>query len=216
MHLRREIDSLKSKILALSASVEENVRRAVSSFTRKDAALAERIIQSDVEVDNAEVDVEEECLKILALHQPVAADLRFIVAVLKINNDIERIGDLAVNIAERARSLATMPGADLGFDIPGMASRAQSMLRESLDALVNLDVAKARKVCGEDDAVDAMHARIYSQAKDIVVKDPKVIEVLLPNLSVARNLERIADHATNIAEDVIYMVDGAIVRHHRG
>ncbi len=165
-----------------------------------------------MEIDHLEVDVEEDCLKILALHQPVAVDLRFIVAVLKINNDLERIGDLAVNIAERSLTMAGMPAAGVPFDFSEMARRAQAMLRKSLDALVDLDENLAREVLPEDDAVDAMQREVF----ELVSRPPsdrQDIAYTLHQLLIARHLERIADHATNIANDVIYMVRGEIMRH---
>ena len=212
-HFQREIERLKKKILALSAVVEESVRRAIRSVEERDTCLAQRVIKTDVEIDQTEIDVEEECLKILALHQPVAIDLRFIVAVLKINNDLERIGDMAVNIAERAVFLSTQDKLDIPFKLRDMAEKAQSMLRRSLDALVNLDSALALEVCAADDEVDDLFRIMYDHVKDGVAKQPENADSLINILSVSRYLERIADHATNIAEDVIYMVDGEIVRH---
>lgn len=212
-HLHREIDAIKRKILGLSALVEESVSSSVRAIDERDEALAQKVIDRDSEIDEIEVEVEEDCLKILALHQPVAIDLRFIIAVLKINNDLERIGDLAVNIAERAISLASMPSLEIPFDLQGMSDAVRKMLRESLDALVNLDPALARRICIEDDTVDAMNRRTYEVVNREVQKSPAKFNQLLPLLSVSRNLERIADHATNIAEDVIYMTEGEIVRH---
>lgn len=208
-----EIEKLKKKILALSAIVEESVHRAVASIQRRDEKLARKVIESDIEIDHMEVDVEEECLKILALHQPVATDLRFVVAVLKINNDLERIADLSVNIAEQAAYLATQPKVDIPFDFPGMSEKAQRMLRQSLDALVNDDTTLARKVLAADDEVDAINRHMYDQVKDGIRRHPENLDCLIHLLSVSRHLERIADHATNIAEDVIYMAEGEIVRH---
>jgi len=160
-----------------------------------------------------EIDIEEECLKLLALHQPVAMDLRFIVAVLKINNDLERISDLAVNVAERAAFLAARPKIDAPFDFLLMARKAQTMLRMSLDALVNWESSLASQVCAMDDEVDAINREMYNQVKDEIRKHPENLDALIHLLSVSRHLERIADQATNIAEDVIYMVEGKIVRH---
>jgi phosphate transport system protein len=213
IHLQREIDNLKKEILNLSAMAEMSVREAVTSIQERDGTLAKHIIESDARIDRKEVEVEETCLKILALYQPVATDLRFIVAVLKINNDLERIADLAVNIAERAVYIATQPEVDLAFDFPGMASKAETMLKESLDALVNLDADLAYKVWADDDAVDDMNRQAYAQIQDALHKHPDQTECLIHLLSVSRHLERIADGATNIAEDVIYMVRGEIVRH---
>lgn len=213
IHLQREIDNLKREILNLSAMAEMSVREAVTAIQERDGALAKHIIENDARIDRKEVEVEETCLKILALHQPVATDLRFIVAVLKINTDLERIADLAVNIAERAVYLATQPEVDLAFDFPAMSLKAETMLKESLDALVNLDADLAYKVWADDDAVDDMNRQAYAQIQDAIHKHPDQTECLIHLLSVSRHLERIADGATNIAEDVIYMVRGEIVRH---
>jgi phosphate transport system protein len=213
VHFQIEIERLKKRLLALSAVVEESVHKAVRALERRDTALARRVIDADVEVDHAEVDVEEECLKLLALHQPVANDLRFLVAVLKINNDLERIADLAVNIAERSLYLATQPRVEVPFDFAGMAALAQSMLTRSLDALVRTDAGLAREVIASDDEVDALNREMYEKVKQGIRRRPADMESLVHLLSVSRHLERIADHATNIAEDVIYMVDGEIVRH---
>ncbi|MFP4057337.1 MAG: phosphate signaling complex protein PhoU [Candidatus Brocadiia bacterium] len=212
-HLQREIDRLKKNILALSAVVEENVRKAVHAIERRDEKLARRAMATDVEIDHREIDVEEECLKILALHQPVAIDLRFIVACLKINNDLERIGDLAVNIAERAVFLGNREPVEVPFDFPTMAEKVRTMLKNSLDALVNLDARLARHVCRSDDEVDEINRHMYDQVKDGIRRRPEDVDSLIHLLSVSRHLERIADHATNIAEDVIYMLEGVIVRH---
>lgn len=213
VHLQRELDRLKKKILSLSALVEQRVRQAVKSVEERDGQLAQQVIDGDDQIDHAEVEIEEDCLKILALHQPVAVDLRFIVAVLKINNDLERIGDLAVNIAERAVYLATSDTPGLLFDFPGEAAKGHAMLRNSLDALVNLDPRLARQVCADDDEVDAINRQIYEQVKEEIRNHPENLEPLIHLLSISRHIERIADQATNIAEDVIYMVEGKIVRH---
>ncbi len=212
-HLQREIEKLKKKILSLCASVEENVRMAVKSIEDRDAALAERVVGQDPEIDQSEVDLEEDCLKILALHQPVAIDLRFIIAVLKINNDLERIGDPAVNIAERAQFLSTQPRIAVPFDLEALAEKTQDMLQKSLDSLVSLNAALARDVCRTDDEVDEINRRMYDLVKDAIRAHPEQLDILIPYLSVSRYLERIADHATNIAEDVIYMIEGVITRH---
>jgi phosphate transport system protein len=213
VHLQREIENLKKKILSLGAKVETAVREAMLSLETRDAGLAQRIIENDFKIDQAEVEVEEDCLKILALHQPVAIDLRFIVAVLKINNDLERIGDLAVNIAERAAFLATQPKVSVSLDFAGMARKTQLMMKKSLDALVNLSVALANEVCACDDEIDAMNRRMYIAVQEAIHTYPEQVESLMHLLSASRHLERIADHATNIAEDVSYMIEGKIVRH---
>jgi phosphate transport system protein len=216
VHLQREIEHLKKELLSLCAMVEEQVQRAVRALLDRDQAAARRVEQRDAEIDQWEVEVEEECLKILALHQPVAGDLRFLVAALKINNDLERIGDLAVNIARKAAAFAGQSFFEIPFDLAGMGEKAQAMLRDSLDALVNLDPKLANAVCARDDAVDQMKRMIRSRAEEMMCHDPRAIAPMLTLIAVSRNLERIADHATNIAEDVIYMVEGKIIRHGEG
>jgi phosphate transport system protein len=213
-HLQREINRLKKQILHLGALVEKSVHDAVQALKRRDADLAEAVIQGDVQIDDIEVDIEEECQKILALHQPVAHELRYIIAILKINNDLERVGDLAVNVAERARFLATQEYVQNTFDFPAMAAKVQQMLRESLDALVNSDVKLAYAVCIADDEVDAMNRDMFIRVQDAIRQNPDHMEALIHLLSVSRHLERIADMATNIAQDIIYMINGDIVRHH--
>jgi len=214
VHLHREIGNLKKMILALGAQVESNLYGAVAAVEERDGKKAEEIINADRSVDEAEIEVEEEGLKILALHQPVAIDLRFIVAVLKINAELERIGDLAVNIAERAAWLSQLapPAIDVRFN--KMAEGSQKMLRESLDALVNLDTELARQVCAADDEIDEMNRENYERVKKEMMSSAENFPIMIHLLSISRLLERVADHATNIAEDVIYMVEGEIVRHH--
>lgn len=212
-HLRREIENLKKKILALGTRTEEAVRRATFSIQERNRELAIQVIENDYEIDQYEVEIEEDCLKILALHQPVAIDLRFIVAVLKINNDLERIGDLAVNIAERAEFLATREPVGVSLDFVTMADKAQMMLKMSLDALVNLSIETAQQVRSSDDEIDFLNRQMYLKVQQAILDKPDRIESLVHLLSVSRHLERIADHATNIAEDVIYMIQGQIVRH---
>ena len=212
-HMQRELEKLKKMILALSAVVEESVQQAGQSLEKMDVALAEVVIGNDEPIDQMEVDLEEECLKILALYQPVAIDLRFIISVLKINNDLERIADLAVNIAERTLALVEEPRIPVPFDFAEMARKVQTMLKKSLDALVNLDTRLALQVCDLDDEVDALHKKTYQLVKDQIRKNPDALNALIHYLSVSRHLERIADLATNIAEDVVYMIQGEIVRH---
>jgi phosphate transport system protein len=212
-HLRNEIERLKKRILALSAYVEGCVYNAVKSFTERDITLARKCIEADEEVDQMEVEVEEDCLKILALHQPVANDLRFIVAVLKINNDLERIGDLASNISDNAIFLATKEKVDVPFDLLKMAEKVKTMLKQSIDSLVNLDAPLAKQVCERDDDIDSLHREMYRVIEKRITEQPERIDCLIRFLSSSRQLERIADHATNIAEDVIYMIEGEIYRH---
>lgn len=212
-HFDRAVRQLKKKLLTLSAQVEENVRLAVRSVEERNEDLAQQVFQNDPQVDHMEVDVEEECLKLLALYHPVAADLRFIVAVLKINNDLERIGDVAVNVAERAVVLANQMPKSVFVNFRKMGDNTQSMLKRSLDALVNWDASLARIVCDDDDEVDEINRRIYEDVQEAMRTHPEELTGLIHVLGVSRHLERIADLATNIAEDVIYMVSGEIVRH---
>ena len=212
-HLQRELEELKKNLLVLGAKVENTLRQAKVSIEDRNAGLAQQIIDNDFAIDQMEVEIEEECLKLLALYQPVAVDLRFIVTALKINNDLERIGDLTVNIAERSKFLAEHKPVDVPFDFDAMARKTQAMLKQSLDALVNMDCELAHQVCAADSQVDAINREMYGQVKEGIVKHPEWIEALIHLLSVSRHVERIADHATNIAEDVIYMVEGQIVRH---
>ena len=213
VHMQREIEKLKTMVLSLGADVEERVHRAVQALQTRDIPTTETIIKGDGEIDRAEVALEEECLKILALHQPVAIDLRFVIAVLKINNDLERIGDLAVNIAERAQFLSSQPPIDIPFDFAGMSEKTKHMLRMSLESLVKMNAKMAWEVCALDNEVDAINREMYMQVQDGIRAHPEQMESLIHCLSTSRHLERIADHATNIAEDVIYMAAGEIVRH---
>jgi phosphate transport system protein len=212
-HFDRELEKLKKKILSLGALVEERVYLAIKAIESRDSDLAERIIRSDHEIDETEVEVEEECLKILALYQPVAVDLRFIVAVIKINNDLERIGDEAVNIAERIQSIAKYPNISFHFDYTEMAEIAAAMLKQSLDALVNLDIDTAFRVITLDDDVDDIQSTAYSQIKQAMREHPEEMTYLINLYLISRHLERVADHATNIAEEVVYLIEGEIVRH---
>jgi phosphate transport system protein len=185
----------------------------VRALLHRDVEMAKAVELRDKDTDQREIEVEEECLKTLALHQPVAIDLRFIIAVLKINNDLERIGDLAVNIARKAVSFTEETRMDIPFDIAGMWEKTQAMLRDSLDAMVNMDAAEAANVCKRDDEVDQIKSKIRIEVEERIRREPDKVRPLLRLLAVSRNLERIADCATNIAEDVIYMVEGRIVRH---
>jgi phosphate transport system protein len=212
-HFDRELDKLKKKILSLGALVEERVYLAIKAIEKKDPDLATKIIRSDYEIDEKEVEVEEDCLKILALYQPVAIDLRYIVAVIKINNDLERIGDEAVNISERIQSIAKHLDFSFQFDYTRMAEITAAMLKQSLDALVNLDIDTAFKVITMDDEVDEIQGNAYTQIKQAMREHPKEMTYLINLYLISRHLERVADHATNIAEEVVYLIEGEIVRH---
>ena len=212
-YLIRELDKIKKKILSLGTLVEERVRMTSSAVDNRDAAIAEKIIKTDWEIDEMEVDIEEECLKILALHQPVAVDLRFLITAIKINNDLERIGDQAVNIAERVLTISKRPEMDFVFDYAPMAEKAEAMLKMSLDALVTMDVDLAIKVITLDDEVDAIKTLAYDRIKAAIRQNPDRVGYLINLLLISRHLERLADHATNIAEEVVYLIEGEIVRH---
>ncbi len=212
-HLQRELDNLKKNILSLGAMVEERVRMAINAFENRNGELALKVVAADKEINQAEVEVEEDCLKILALHQPVAVDLRFINAVTKINNDLERVGDEAVNIAERVANISKRPPVSVPFEYSTMAEKSEAMLKDSLDALVTLDADLAYAVCLRDDEVDKINQDIYDKIKEVIKQQPERVGYLINLLLIARHLERIADHATNIAEEVIYMVEGEIPRH---
>jgi len=213
IQLQREIEKMKRQILALSAKVENDVRVAVRAADNQDAALAQEVINREELTNAMEVNVEEECLKILALYQPVASDLRYIVAVLKINQDLERIGDLAVHIAERALFLCNQPRITIPVRLEQMADKSQGLLKKVLDAFVNLDESAARDVCAADSEIDDMNQEIFQQVKEAIMRNPQLFESLLQIMHISRHLERIADHATNIAEDLIYLIEGRIVRH---
>ncbi len=215
VHVQRQIENLKQKILFVGTLVEEAIAKSISALMNRDRNLARTVIDEDDEIDRMEVDVEEEVLKTLAFYQPVAADLRFVVAVLKINNDLERMGDLAKNIAKRVMFLTQCERVELPAEFRTMSAKTQAMVKQSLDALVNSDTALARKVREADDEVDHLRSDIQKHIEQQIVQSPKQTECLMRLTSVSRHLERLADMATNIAEDVIYMVEGEIVRHHR-
>lgn len=212
-HLPRQIEHLKQQILHVGSMVEAAIAKAVDALANRDEILARQVVAEDSIIDAMEVDVEEECLKILALYQPVASDLRFVVAVLKINNDLERMGDLARNIAKRAGYLASHEPVDLPVDFRAMAAKAQEMVKNSLDALVNADTELAQKVRHSDDELDDLRRAAHEQTRAAMARMPDKTESLLRLHSVAKHLERLGDLATNIAEDVVYMVQGDIVRH---
>ncbi|MFM9024987.1 MAG: phosphate signaling complex protein PhoU [Planctomycetaceae bacterium] len=212
-HIERQIALLKERFLRVGTLVEEAISKSITALINRDVSLAQRVMASDDEIDRMEVEVEEECLKVLALYQPVAADLRLVVAVLKINNDLERMGDLAKNIAKRVSQLAAGKPYELPPEIRVMATQAQDMVKQCLDAVVNGDPALARQVREEDDAVDAARQRIQRRVMQGIKENPENVESLLRINSVSKHIERIADMATNVAEDVVYMVEGDIVRH---
>ncbi|MBI5250574.1 MAG: phosphate signaling complex protein PhoU [Desulfomonile tiedjei] len=216
IRLYRDAEKLKMRIISLGALVEERFRIACKAIDSRDAQLARKVIDGDIDIDRLEVDIEEDCLKILALHQPVADQLRYIVAILKMNNDLERIGDLAVNIAERAESVIRRCNLTVPFDYSTMFRKTEEMLVRSLDSLVNMDLLLAYEVLSRDDEVDSMKSSIQAQFALEIGKSQGDTESMINLFLVSRHLERIADHATNIAEDVIYMITGEIHRHRGG
>jgi len=211
--LQRKIEELKKEVLFLGATVEERVKMAIRAVDSWDTDLAGKIIESDYDINEKEVEIEEACLEIIARYQPVAVDLRFLSAVIKINNDLERIGDEAVNIAERVLIIAKDDKAKFTFDYAAMAEKAEFMLRRSLDALVNLDLDLAVHVCVLDEEVDQLKNDVYDVVKRFIQDDSQRTGYLINLLLISRHLERIADHATNIAEEVIYLIEGNIARH---
>ncbi|MCB9493906.1 MAG: phosphate signaling complex protein PhoU [Desulfobacteraceae bacterium] len=214
MRLQREIENIKKDILTLGAMVEERVENATTALFERNSTLARQVVEADNEIDLKEVEIEEECLKVIALHQPVATDLRFLASCIKINNELERIGDQTVNIGQRVMKLCSWGNPEYVFDYRVMGQRTREMLKLSLDSFVNADASLAQKVRGMDDDVDAIKNRAYDYIKQILKEADSHIGYILNMFLVSRHIERIADHATNIAEEVIYMVRGEIVRHH--
>jgi phosphate transport system protein len=212
-HFQREISKLKQQVLSLCAMVEGQVEKAVRAVQLRDDDLAAEVEKLDEDIDLREIEVEEECLKTLALYQPVAVDLRFIVSTLKINHDLERIGDLAVNIARKVHGLVIDPPPELTCDLGLMCEKTQFLLRDAIDALVSMNAAKAAVICTRDDEIDQMKATIRKEIETEIRQRPEKVGPLLRLLAVSRNLERIGDLATSIAEDVVYLVEGRIMRH---
>jgi phosphate transport system protein len=208
-----ELTNLNKKLLKLSTMVEERVRTAAQVIESKDQNIIQSIIVSDYQVDEMEIEIEEDCLKILALHQPVASDLRFLIAVIKINNEMERIADIAVNIAKRVDNISKFKHqAAISYDFSKMSDKVVSMLKNSIDALVNSDAKLARSIFLDDDIVDTCRNRCYEDIKERIKKDPEHPGYHINTYLLARHLERIADRAVNIAEEVIYYVEGTITR----
>ena len=210
---QREIENLKKLILSLGAIVEEQIQRAMLALERRDENLASEVMYRDREIDSLEIVIEEECLKILALYQPVAKELRFVVAVLKMNNDLERIGDLAANIAKRARYLSKKEKIGLISEFAVTAEKVQAMVKNSLDSLVNTDVKLAKQVCAADDEVDDLTKKMLKKTIVAITNEPERAKDYFSIRSMSKALERIADSATNIAEDVVYLCSGEIIRH---
>ncbi len=213
-HFDEELKELKERLLRMASLAEESIVKAVKALVDRDKELAEDVIGSDDAINFLEIEVDELCLKLLAIRQPIATDLRFITSALKIITDLERIGDLSVNIAERALDLMEQPLLKPLIDIPRMAQLAQKMVKDSLDAFVNRDPELAREVCRRDDEVDQLNHQIFRELLTYMIQDPKAITRSVDLILVGRHLERIADHATNIGEDVVYLVKGKTIKHH--
>jgi phosphate transport system protein len=211
-HFQEELEELKSRLLVMGGLAEERVRRSVTGLADRDIVEIEFVLAGN----ELHIEIDNRCFRMLALHQPVAADLRAIVAAVKINTDLERVGDLAVNIAEAARRYTTHPPVKRLIDIPRMADIAQLMLRDALDAYVRRDTALAQHVLDEDDELDALKTQVFRELLTYMLQDPGTIEPALDLILISRHLERIGDHATNVAEDVIFMVSAKDVRHHYG
>jgi phosphate transport system protein len=213
-HFQKELEELKENLLTMAALVEEAIRSAVQSLVKRDSDLAQKTFQYEDRINKLEIAIDERCLKLLALRQPMAVDLRFITSAMKIITDLERMGDQAVNIAERVTSLNQEPQLKPYIDIPKMAEIAQSMVKDVLDAFVNQDSKLARSVCERDDLVDRLNDQVFRELLTYMMSDPQTITRAVHLMIVCRCLERIADHATNIAEDVIFMVDARVIKHH--
>ena len=212
-HFDEELEALKQTLLAMGGLVEDQIRRVMRALLERDDALARDVIERDRQVNTYDVEVDETCVNLLALHQPKAGDLRFITTAMKIVTDLERIGDQAVNIAQRVIELNREPQLKPCIDLPRMADRAQLMVKESLDAFVARDTALARRVCGADAEVDALKERIFRELLTFMMEDARTIPRAIRLILISRFMERVADHATNIAEMVVYMVEGKMVRH---
>ena len=212
-HFHEELDALKQTLLAMGALVEDQIRRVMRALVERDEALAREVIERDHQVNAYDVEVDEKCVELLARYQPAASDLRFLTTAMKIVTDLERIGDQAVNIAQRTLELNREPQLKPYIDLPRMAAKSQQMVKDSLDAFVARDAGLARDVCARDSEVDALKEQVFRELLTFMMSDPKTIARALHLILVSRFLERVADHATNIAEMVVYMIEGKIVRH---
>ena len=213
-HFQEELEGLQGRLLEMGGLAEERVRAAVQGLVNRDVVLIERVLRGDEPINQFHIEVDSRCFRLLALHQPMAVDLRSIVAAVKINTDLERVGDLAVNIAEAAKRYTTHPPVKKLIDIPQMGEIAQSMLRDALDAYVRRDTVLAHQVLNEDDRLDAFKTQVFRELLTYMLQDPTTVEPALDLILISRHLERIGDHATNVAEDVIFMVSALDVRHH--
>jgi phosphate transport system protein len=213
VHLERDLESLKNNILKLGNKVEDSINKAIKALVDRQPELADDVLETDDEIDESEVEIEEDCLKILALHQPVAKDLRFIIAVLKVNNELERMGDQAANIALRARFLAKNDPIDTPINFTEMVETVQDMVHKSLEALVNQDADRAHKVTDMDEDVNEAHRTMFEEIQHTMAENPDTIERAIHTLLVSRYLERMGDLAKNISEDVIFLSEGEVMRH---
>jgi phosphate transport system protein len=212
-HFHEELDALKQTLLAMGGLVEDQIRRVMTALIERDGEVAQEVIDRDAQVNAYDIEVDEKCVELLALNQPAAGDLRFITTAMKIVTDLERIGDQAVNIAQRALELNREPQLKPYIDLPRMSEKAQRMVKESLDAFVTRDTDLARRVCAEDAEVDALKEQIFRELLTFMMEDARTIPRAIRLILISRFLERVADHATNIAEMVIYMVESKMVRH---
>jgi phosphate transport system protein len=215
-HFQEELEALKTRLLEMGGLAEDRVRMSVAALVQRDSALVDRVLAGDGPINTLHIEIDSRCFKLLALHQPMAVDLRAIVSAVKINTDLERVGDLAINIAEAGRRYLRHPPVKQLIDIPRMADIAQGMLRDALDAYVRRDTALAQRVLNEDDALDALKTQVFRELLTYMLQDTSTIEPSLDLILISRHLERIGDHATNVAEDVIFMVSARDVRHHAG
>jgi phosphate transport system protein len=213
-HFDQELARLKEELLGMGGRAEAIIQKAVEALKRRDVRLAQQVIDDDKGIDRLEIEVEERCINLLALRQPMAVDLRFITAALKISNDLERVGDHAVNIAGNAIRLAEQPLLKPLVDIPRMAEMASSMLRDALDAFVHNDAATARRLVLRDDAVDELNRQLFRELVSYMIEDPATITRAIELVNVARNLERVADLATNVAEEVVFVAEARVIKHH--
>lgn len=213
LHFQKEMEHLHRDILSMCSTVEENINEAVNGLKKRSAGLANELKVRDREVNDLDVRIEEECLKILALYNPVANDLRRVCSVLKIIGELERVGDLAVNIAERSAAISAHPDFPLPSRLSEMSREALTMLHDSIDSYVELDAQKARDVIAHDDVVDELNVELLHELRKNMTVDPIIVEPGMHMFSAIRHIERVADHATNIAEDVVYLIEGEIIRH---
>ena len=213
-HFHEELDALKGRLLEMGGLAEERVRAAVQGLVSRDGSLFDRLLLGDEPINQLHVEIDDRCFRLLALHQPMATDLRAIVAAVKINTDLERVGDLAVNIAEAGKRYITHPPVKQLVDIPKMGDLAQTMLRDALDAFVKRDTTLAQQVLNEDDRLDSLKTQVFRDLLTYMLRDQATVEPAIDLILVSRHLERIGDHATNVAEDVIFMVSAQDVRHH--